>query len=212
MRLLLIALALSLPAALLAQESTTVPLTIQRNGQDVGREEYSLGSAGPGRGTALSTTARYPGTPPLQVSATLERSPESGIAKFELDVQGPGGPLVILAAGSGARLIVRSVARGAEAGKEMPGGRDVVLLDEAVHALYLQLVELATPAGARLTAVFPRTSRRVSFSARREAGENGGARFQLSGEVAGTLTVDAQGNLVRLELPGSGTVVTRASK
>jgi hypothetical protein len=212
MRLLLTALALSIPAALVAQESTTIPLTIQRNGQDVGREEYSLRSAGPGRGTALSTTVRYPGNPPLQVSATLERSPESGIAKFELDVQGPGGPLVILAAGSGARLIVRSVARGAEAGKEMPGGRDVVLLDEAVHALYLQIVELATPAGARLTAVFPRTSRRVSFSARREAGENGGARFQLSGEVAGTLTVDAQGNLVRLELPGSGTVVTRASK
>jgi hypothetical protein len=119
---------------------------------------------------------------------------------------------VILAAGSGARLIVRSVARGAEAGKEMPGGRNVVLLDDAVHALYLQVAELAVPAGARLTAVFPRTSRRVSFTARREAGDNAGVRIQLSGEVSGTLSLDAQGNLVRLELPGSGTVVTRAAK
>jgi len=212
MRLLLAAFALSAPAALAAQEPRAIPLTVQRNGQEVGREEYSLRSNAAGRGTVLSTTARYPGTPPLQVSATLERSPESGIAKFELDVQGPGGPLVILAAGSGARLIVRSVTRGAEAGREMPGGRDVVLLDEAVYALYLQIAELATPAGARLTAVFPRTSRRVSFSARREAGEGGGARVQLSGEVAGTLTVDAQGNLVRLELPGTSTVVNRASK
>ena len=212
MRLLLTALTLSVPAAVMAQESATIPLSIQRGGQEVGREEYSLRSGGPGRGIALSTTARYTGNPPLQVSATLERTPESGIAKFELDVQGPGGPLVILAAGSGTRLIVRSVARGAEAGKEMPGGRDVVLLDDAVFALYLQIAELATPAGGKVTAVFPRTSRRVAFTARREAGENGGSRFQLSGEVSGTLTVDAQGNLVRLELPGSGIVVTRASK
>jgi hypothetical protein len=211
MRLLLTALALSLPAAAAAQDTPTA-LTIQRNGQEVGREEYSVRSGGPGRGTTVSTVARYAGSPPLEVSATLERSPESGIAKFELDVQGPGGPLVILAAGSGARLIVRSVARGAEAGKEMPGGREVVLLDEAVHALYLQIAELATPAGVRLTAVFPRSSRRVSFTARREAGEDGGSRIVLSGEVAGTLALDAQGRLVRLELPGSGTVVTRAPK
>jgi hypothetical protein len=212
MRFLVAAAVAAAPAAGAAQDAPTIPLTIQRNGQEVGREEYSSRSAGGGRGTAISSTARYSGNPPLQVAATLERTPESGIAKFELDVQGPGGPMVILAAGSGARLIVRSVARGAEAGKEMPGGRDVVLLDEAVHALYLQAAELATPAGARLTAVFPRASRRVTFTARREAADNGGSRVQLAGEIAGTLVLDAQGQLTRLELPGSGTVVTRASK
>ncbi len=211
MRTLLAAFALTIPIAGTAQEAAS-PLAIQRNGKEIGREEYSVRKTRPGGGMALSSTARYPGSPPLQVSATLERSPESGIAKFELDVQGPGGPLVILAAGSGARLIVRSVARGAEAGKEMPGGLDVVLLDEGVHALYLQVAELATPAGARLTAIFPRLSRRVSFTARREPGEAGGSRVQLSGDVSGTLAVDAQGNLVRLELPGTGTVVSRASK
>ena len=210
MRLLFAAAVTLVPTAALAQAAPAVALTIQRHGQEVGREEYS--SRGGGRGTALSSTARYSGSPPLQVAATLERTPESGIARFELDVQGPGGPLVILAAGSGARLIVRSVTRGAEAGKEMPGGRDVVLLDEAVHALYLQAAELATPAGARLTAVFPRTSRRVVFTARREPGDNDGIRIQLSGEITGTMVVDGQGQLVRLELPGSGTVVTRASK
>ena len=212
MRLLLTAAVALVPAIGAAQDSPVIPLTIQRNGQEVGREEYSSQPARAGRGTALSSTARYSGNPPLQVAATLERTPESGIAKFELDLQGPGGPLVILAAGSGARLIVRSVTRGAEAGKEMPGGRDVVLLDEAVHALYLQAAELATPAGVRLTAVFPRGSRRVAFTAKRETTENGGSRIQLTGEVTGTLVVDAQGQLIRLELPGSGTVVTRASK
>ncbi len=194
-----------------AQAGTTIALTIQRNGQEIGREEYSRWVT-PGRGASLSTTARYPGNPPLQVAATLERTPESGIAKFELDVQGPGGPLVILAAGSGARLIVRSVAKGAEAGREMPGGRDIVLLDDAVYALYLPVAELATPAGARVTAIFPRMSRRVVFTARREPGPDGGARVQFSGELSGTLVLDAQDNLVRLELPGAGTVVSRASK
>ena len=116
-----------------------------------------------------------------------------------------------VSAGSGARLIVRSVTRGAEAGREMPGGRDIVLLDDAVQALYLQVAELATPAGARLTAVFPRTSRRVTFSARREAAD-GGTRVQLTGEVTGTLLLDGEGRLVRLELPATGTVVTRAAK
>ncbi|MGH7629423.1 MAG: hypothetical protein ACREOF_08525 [Gemmatimonadales bacterium] len=212
MRILLAALALSVPAAATAQDTPTVRLTIQRNGREIGREEYSVRTTTPGRGTSLSTTARYPGTPPTQVSATLERSPESGIAKFELDVQGPEGPLIILAAGSGTRLIVRSVTRGAEAGQEMPGGRNIVLLDESVYALYLQVADLATPTGARLTAVFPRSSRRVTFTARRESGEGGGARVQLAGELAGVLALDAQGNLARIELPGTGTVVSRASK
>lgn len=209
MRILLAVLALTAPVSGAAQ---ALPLTIERNGQEVGREEYSVRSGAAGRGTTITSTARYPGTPPLQIAATLERTAESGIAKFELDLQGPGGPLVILAAGSGARLIVRSVARGAEAGREMPGGKDIVLLDDAVHALYLQVAELATPAGTRLTAVFPRSSRRISFTARREPGEGGGARYQLSGEVTGTFSVDAQGQLVRLELPATGTVVTRAAK
>jgi hypothetical protein len=31
---------------------------------------------------------------------------------------------------------------------------------------------------------------------------------QMTGEVSGTLTVDAQGRLQRLELPGSGIVVS----
>lgn len=211
MRIPLAALALAAPVSAAAQQPGAVALVVQRNGQEVGREEYALRAGTGGRGSTVTSTARYPGTPPLQVSATLERSAESGIAKFELDLQGPGGPLVILAAGSGARLIVRSVTRGAEAGREMPGGRDVLLLDEAVHALYLQVAELATPAGTRLTAVFPRTSRRVSFSARREPGD-GGTRYQLTGEITGTLAVDAQGQLVRLELPATGTVVTRAAK
>ena len=58
--------------------------------------------------------------------------------------------------------------------------------------------------GKALTGVFPRTSRRASFVARREAGGGGGtARVTLSGDINGTVVTDAKGRLQRLEFPGS---------
>jgi len=80
-----------------------------------------------------------------------------------------------------------------------------------VYSLYSTVVDLATPSGKSLTGVFPRTSRRASFIARRESGGDGGtARVTLSGDITGTLVTDPKGRLQHLEFPGSGTVVTRA--
>jgi hypothetical protein len=208
-------LLLLLPAAQAsAQESLETKLVITSEGRETGREEFTL-RQGRGRGAPGSTliaVARYPATSPLlKLSATLEQTPESALAKFQLDVEGPNGTTVILAAGSGARLIVRTVAKGSEAGRELPGGPDVVLLDDAVYSLYTTVVDLATPSGKSLTGVFPRTSRRASFVARKDAGgNNGNARVTLSGDINGTLVTDAKGRLQHLEFPGSGIVVTRA--
>jgi hypothetical protein len=103
------------------------------------------------------------------------------------------------------------VAKGSEAGRELPGGPDVVLLDEQVFSLYCAVADVATPQGKSLTAVFPRANRRASFVAKRESGAGGGnTRVTLSGNINGTLVTDAQGRLVRLELAENGIVVTRA--
>jgi hypothetical protein len=154
----------------------------------------------------LHATARYPAkNPTLTLGAILERTPESALAKFQLDVEGPNGTTVILAAGSGARLIIRTVAKGSEAGRELPGGPDVVLLDEGVYSLYVAVADLATPEGKTLTAVFPRTARRASFVARREPG----GQVNLTGGIRGTLETDSKG-LVSLVLLESGTRVARA--
>jgi hypothetical protein len=197
---------------LLAQEPLETKLAIQQGGREIGREEFTL-QQGRGRGapgSTLTAAARYPATnPTLKLSAILERTPESALAKFQLDVDGPAGPTVILAAGSGARLIIRTVGKGSEAGRELPGGPDVVLLDDQVYSLYASVADLATPAGKSLTAIFPRTNRRASFVARREGDGGGNNRVTLTGNIAGTLTTDAQGGLVRLELPDNGTVVSR---
>ncbi|HEY8195449.1 MAG TPA: hypothetical protein VIG04_00615 [Gemmatimonadales bacterium] len=208
-------LLLLLPAARAeAQESLETKLVITQEGRETGREEFTL-RQGRGRGASGSTliaVARYPATNPLlKLAASLERTPESALAKFQLDVEGPSGTTVILAAGSGARLIVRTVAKGSEAGRELPGGPDVVLLDEGVYSLYAAVVDLATPSGKALTGVFPRTSRRTSFVARREPGGDGGtARVTLSGDINGTLVADAKGRIQHLEFPGSRIVVARA--
>jgi hypothetical protein len=191
-------------SALSAQQAYDNALTVEQGGKETGREEYSIQRGSGQSATIIKAHARYPATSPtLQIALTEERSPTAGIAKFELDVQAPEGNVVILAAGSGARLIVRSVTKGSEAGRELPGGKDLVLLDENIYSLYLQLVDAATPSGARLTAIYPRTGRRATLVARRDAGPNGTVQVQMTGEVSGTLTVDAQDRLQRLELPGS---------
>ena len=197
-----------------AQEPLETKLVVTQNGQEIGREEFTF-RATRGRGlpgTTIIAAARYPSTnPTTRLAATLERTPDSSLAKFQLDVESAGAVTVILAAGSGARLIVRTVAKGSESGRELPGGPDVVLLDDAVFSLYHPVAELATPAGRTLTAIFPRSGKRATFTARRESGSAGAAgRVALSGEISGTLVTDAHGRLERVELPGLGMIVTRA--
>jgi hypothetical protein len=196
----------------LAQVDAPITLIVKQGGKEIGREDFTL-TRGRGRGaagTTLSATARYPATgPTTRLTAVLERTAEFAIAKFQLDVEGPGGTTVILAAGSGARLIVRTVATGSESGRELPGGPDVMLLDDEVHSLYSAVADVATPAGKRLTAIFPRTGKRASFTARLETGQGGTKRIVLTGDIAGTLLTDTEGRLQRLELPGQNKVVSR---
>jgi hypothetical protein len=197
-----------------AQEPLETKLVVKQGGKEIGREEFTLRStrARGLPGSTLIAAARYPSTAPsTRLAASLERTPDSTLAKFQLDVESAGAVTVILAAGSGARLIVRTLAKGSESGRELPGGPDVVLLDDAVFSLYHPVAELATPAGRTLTAIFPRSGKRATFTARRESGTAGGAgRIALSGEIAGLLITDAHGRLERVELPAKGTVVTRA--
>jgi hypothetical protein len=196
-----------------AQQPDGIELRVEESGRETGRESFTLkpGRARGADGSTLTASARYPATSPTtQLQAVLERTADYSLAKFQLEVESPTGPTVILAAGSGARLIVRTVARGSESGRELPGGPDVVLLDEGLHSLFVTVANLATPAGRRLTAIFPRSGKRAAFTARREAGGDGGMiRVTLTGDVAGTLVTDADGGLQRLELPGRSLIVSR---
>lgn len=202
-----------LPTAAAAQEAAPIRLAILEGGREIGREEFTIqrSRARGGAGTTLTAQARYSTSkPPTELSAELERTPESAIAKFQLQVEGPDGTTVILAAGTGARLIVRTVAKGSESGRELPGGPDVVLLDEQMYSLYMPVADLASEDGRRLTGIFPRTGKRASFTATRESGGEGGRqRTRLAGDLAGVLVTDREGRLVRLELPDRNITVQR---
>ena len=198
----------------LAQAASPITLVVTEGDKEIGREEFTL-TSGRGRGasgTTLTATAKYPATmPTTRLSALLERTPESAVAKFQLDVESSSGTSVILAAGTGARLVVRTVAKGSESGRELPGGPDVILLDEEVFSLYATVADLATPAGKRLTAIYPRTGRRIAFTAQRDEVAGGDRRrVILTGDLVGTLVTDAEGRLHSLELPAQNKVVTRA--
>ena len=86
----------------LAQADAPITLIVTQGGKEVGREDFTL-TTGRGRGaagTTLSAAARYPAAvPTTRLTAVLERTAEFAIAKFQLDVEGPGGTTVILAAG-----------------------------------------------------------------------------------------------------------------
>ncbi|MEZ0332496.1 MAG: hypothetical protein ACAI18_00700, partial [Gemmatimonadales bacterium] len=106
-----------------AQQSPPVRLSVQENGREVGREEFTLAKtrARGIAGTSLTANAQYPSSKPAtRLNAVLERTPDFALAKFQLEVDGADGTTVILAAGSGARLIVRTVAKGSESGRELP--------------------------------------------------------------------------------------------
>lgn len=212
MRLLTAAL-LVLSAAPLSAQRVSGTYVVQRGGNEIGREEFALesGRARDRSGTSLTISSSYPGAVPSgNVSALLERTPDGQLSRFQLDVQGDDGTTTFLAAGAGARVILKTIAKGSEAGRELPGGENVVLIDENVYALFTAVADLATPAGARLVAIYPRTGRRAQFVARREGNAGGAASISLTGEVSGTLTTDAAGRLTRMAFPGAGVTVSIA--
>lgn len=192
----------------LAAQGTTSTLVTLRQGAEVGRETFKLeeGRKNGRSGTTLTVSSRYLGAA-SNVDVLLERSPDGQLGLFQLDAKGQAGSSRILAAGSGARVILRTIAEGSEAGRELPGGDNVVLLDDQALALYQAVADLATPDGRRLSAIFPRSNRRAQFVATRTDAE-GGARIALSGEITGSIRLDAGGKIRRLELPGQGVVAT----
>lgn len=212
MRLQTAALLILLAAPLSAQQVSGT-YVVQRGGNEIGREEYALeaGRARDRSGTSLTVSSRYPGALPSgNVSALLERTPDGQLSRFQLDVEGDEGTTTFLAAGAGARVILKTIAKGSEAGRELPGGENVVLIDENVYALFTAVADLATPAGARMVAIYPRTGRRAQFTARREGNAGGAASISLTGEISGTLATDDAGRLVRMEFPSAGIVVSLA--
>ena len=200
-----LALATSPLRAQTADEGT---LVIRSGGREIGAESFRLTSGD--AGLRITSKVTYSGSrPPLELSASLERTGSTEELAFQLEHRGGAAGSQVYAVQKRNRLTIRRVERGVEQASETPGGASLVLLADSVFALYLQFLPLATEAGRTLNAVLPLEGRRLSFTAQRLPAQAGGTLIRLSGGVEGEIALGNRGELLRISLPALGLEAVR---
>lgn len=203
-------LALAAPTApLVAQGAAPYPLVITRAGVEIGREEIIIRPEQRGLpGSTISSVASYPAVRSrVRISLTLERAPDGSLTAAQLDEQTPDHAWRTYAAVSPGRLTVRSATEGRESAREYPAGPRTVVLDDSLYAPWIAVASFATDSGASLEAVWLRSGRRATITARRRATPDGGASVEVSGALTATLTLTRDGHLLRIILPDRGIAV-----
>ncbi len=210
MRASLTLLALSLGAGPLgAQQTDRGVFDIQRGDKALGREEFSVepGAGGGSSGSTIASLARYPATRPgVQIQAMLERNADGSVVALQMDTRQASGLSRVVGAALQDNLTVRQTTPAAESVREYPRAAGIVILDDSVFALYRVVVEKATPAGARMQVLFPRSGRRGQLTGTRSTPTT----IELSGVVSGTLTVDATGRLMQVLLSDGVSAIRQA--
>ncbi len=212
--LLSLAFAATLPGRGAAQADSGA-LVIRQAGQDIGREDFVLrDDRGAGvSGSTILSTARYPVLAPrVLLRGRLERGSDGGFLSLRLETQAGRQSSQILAEGGSRIVTVRGRLPTGEIAREFPGGPTTIMLDDSLFAWYAAAADLATDGGRRLQAIYPRTGRRGTLAARVEADGTGGRRILLTGDVTGTIWLDATGRLQRLQFPGRDLDIVRLPK
>ena len=195
-------------------------LIISRGGQEIGRESFRrvANQSDPSVVDSLTSIARFPATKPaLELSAIWGRSSPDAFTLL-LDRRGTSvATSQILVAGGRSRITVRLVGKGGESANEFPGGAGVVVLEDSLFALYLQIAALAGEKATPMTAVYPRSGRRVAFQAERVAtppanppDHDAIQEIRLTGGLNGEIQLDAGGRLIRIVRPDVGVEASRA--
>ena len=196
---LLLTFPLAASAVAASQSVDQGTIIVRQGGQEIGRESFRYLPSVSGA-DSLFITARYPDSKPLAIlTAGHQRHPTAGVA-FQLDFKSPQGVRQVYAATVRGRIAVRSVAPGSESAREYPDGPRVVILDDSLFALFLHPARLAKPSGEQLTAIYPRSGKRLAFTATGDP-KSGGTRIVLTGGLSGTIDLDNQGRLMRVEFP-----------
>lgn len=215
MRHLLAVFALTLATGAEAQVLDQGTLVIKLGGREIGREEFLVrsGRTGGAQGTTLVTRGRFPAVAPaLSQEATVERKGDGSFANIQVTRE-QGAVVGRFLAEVTPRNVLRihaSSSGGSEEVREYPGVPRLIALADSAYALYVAVVPLASPAGETITAVYPENGKRVSFTARRSSGDGGaGSSIVMSGDINGTIWLDASGNILRLEFPSVGLEAVR---
>jgi len=216
MRHLAVAVALTFATGAEAQVLDQGTLVIKQGGKEIGREEFVIrsGRTGGAQGTTLVTRGRFPAVAPaLSQEATAERKGDGSFANIQVTRE-QGAAVSRFIAEVTPRNVLRihaSSSAGSEEGREYPGVPRLIGLVDSSYALFVAVVPLATPAGATITAVYPEDGSRVTFTARRVDGGDGDSvsSIVMSGEISGTIWLDASDRILRLEFPSVGLEAVR---
>lgn len=198
---------LSTPLPLAAQGAYDATYVVQQGGKEVGRERIVLrpGQGGANAGTRVELEGRYANSE--NVRGVLTRGADGAIDALQLEVRRGNTTESIRAAVRGNRVFITTNAQGARGGRELPADASTLLLDDQLITLLALVPGVATPTGTRLSIVYPRTGKRGAVTATRSNASKGSV-IELTGDVAGRMTLDAEGHIERIEL-ANGTVVTR---
>lgn len=213
-RALGLSLALLSPSALTAQGADEATFLVRHGRDEIGREQYRV-LEGRGRGQPGSTvavTAEYPARhPELSVTVLVSRTPGGSLTAFQLERAGRQDTTRILGEVAGGRLTLRIVRGATEAARQLPASGGLIILADSVHTLLAQVGPLATEEGRALTGLHPESGRRISLTATlAPPGASGGRVVDITGDVAGRVTWDAAGRLVRVAVPATGVTAVRA--
>ncbi len=195
---------------------------VRQDTAEIGREAFRLSPArGGGAGWTLGCTVRYDRARPIVVfNPVLELGADSQPASLEYTVADPREPLRILGQLVHGRFSVRHLGRRIERAREFPAPAPVVVLDDAVFALYLPAAWQAGPTPVPVTAIFPRSGRRERLALQdlgvapttlnrapmslRHVTVTGGANQLVH------LWLDSAGHLLKVEVPAHRLTAERA--
>jgi hypothetical protein len=215
-QVLICTLIATMPARALAQDTAAAPVrleasyVVRQDGKDVGRERLVVrpGQISQGRaGLRWELESRLLSGD--EIRAVLTQSSDGMLDALQLETRDAEGSTVLRAAHRGTRIVISLTGDRIRRARELPAGEHSVLLDEQLHGLLFVTKDLATEAGIALVGIYPRTGDRVNFTARRQAGAQGGTVIVLSGGFTGRLTVDADGRVNRLDLTSHKLVLER---
>lgn len=210
MRILLATALLLVPVTATAQAADEGVFIIRKGGEEIGREEFSIrpDSPRPGRTTIVARSQYVGARAPLQLTATLELDSLNHLISFRLSHDSGAGPSRYSADAGPRVLIIHQVSRGSERAREMPGGPEILTIDEGVYALLTALTARATEQGKQVPLIYPRTGERGTVTVRRES-TGSGVVARLSGDLRGSIRLDDRGRMVSMEFPASGIEILR---
>jgi hypothetical protein len=223
---LLPALALLLFGATAAPAQTATldegTFRILLNGRDVATETFSIRQTGAGAAALIIAQGRVapegPGIDPLTASLELAGA---GLrpAAYQIDLQGET-PQRIAGRIVGGRFSARIRSGAGESMREYLASEGAILLDDGVAHHYYFLARRLDGSPLQVPVLIPRQSRQVTAQVTRGAGESveiGGVavaatRFTVNADgVERRVWADAQGRILRLEIPAQGLVAVRTA-